>query len=60
MFWKRWITTEFRKKTEKTGHECALGGDIKTRSAHKKWKKAEILVDETVLLGYNVSIGHKK
>lgn len=27
-----------------------------THGAHKKWGKTEILVDETVLLGYNESI----
>lgn len=38
---------------------CVLRGDRKLWPAHKKWKKDEILVDETILLRYNDSIVHK-
>ena len=56
---KCWNIREFRKKNEKNDPLCTLGNDNATPGAHKMYKKFEILVDETGLLGYNESIVDK-
>ena len=60
MFWKPWNTMGFRKKSEKKDYLRAPQNDKIAPPPHKNFKNSEILVDETVLLGYNEPIVHIK